>query len=175
MKIGIDIDNVIANTFADLIPHYERFMKQRSTPQQVIETMRRRKLKMLHYYFMSWQKRVMTTVGLIEGSAETIRQWHPDHQISLVTSRLRWFNRQTQEWLKKHNIPFDELHHAKEKSKHTKAKGCDLFIEDNVEECKILADYCERIFLFDHPWNRKELHKKNIIRVKDWQDIRNKL
>ena len=165
MKIGIDIDNVIADTFADLIPHYERFMKQRSTPQQVIETMRRRKLKMLQYYFMAWKKRIMVTVGPIEGAAETSRQWHPKHQISLVTSRLCWFNRQTRDWLNKHNIPFHELHHAKERTKHKKANGCDLFIEDNVEECKILSDHCERVFLFDHHWNRIELAKKNIIRV----------
>ncbi len=174
MKIGIDIDNVIADTFADLIPHYDKFMGRQHTPQEVVETMRRNRLTLLRYYFMAWKKRIMIRVGLIEGAAETIRQWHPNHQISLVTSRLPWFNRQTREWLNKHGIPYHELHHAKERTKHTKARGWDLFIEDNVEECRILANHCERVFLFDHPWNRVELAQKNISRVKNWQEIREK-
>lgn len=171
MEIGIDIDNVIADTFKDLIPYYNKFMGREETPQEVIETMRRRKLLMARYYLNAWRKRVMTRISLIKGAAETIRRWHGDHQIKLVTSRLTIFNRQTRWWLNQHSIPYHELHHAKETIKYQKAPNCSLFIEDNLEECEILANHCERVFLFDQPWNQHFVAQKNIIRVRDWEEI----
>jgi len=172
MKIGIDIDNVIANTFRDLLPHFNRFVGKEADPIEVIRMMREDKLKMLAYYFDAWRKRIMTRVTPMEGAAETIRDWHKQHAIKLITSRLTLFNRQTREWLHRHAVPYHELHHAKEKTKHTKAGGCHVFIEDNPDECEVLAHHCERVLLFDHPWNRREFSAKNIIRVKDWKEIR---
>ena len=171
MKIGIDIDNVIANTFRDLIPHFNRFIGRQADPHEVIRIMRQDKIKMLAYYFSAWKNRIMTRVSLIEGAAETIRDWHKKHNISLITSRLLLFKRQTKHWLNQHSIPYHELHHARERTKHRKADGCQVFIEDNLEECEVLADHCERVFLVDHPWNRKDPAKKNIIRVKNWEEI----
>jgi uncharacterized HAD superfamily protein len=171
MKIGIDIDNVIANTFQDLIPHYNRFMKRQDSPLEVIETMRREKLKMLQYYFRAWRTRIMTSVSLMEGAAGTIRKWHQQHKIKLITSRLFLFNRQTRRWLKKHDIPFHELHHAKEKTKYQKGRDCRVFIEDNLDECEVLANHCEKVFLIDHPWNQRQPRQNNIIRVKNWDDL----
>ena len=172
MKIGIDIDNVIANTFAELVPYYNRFMGYESTPEEVVATMKRRKLKMLHYYFKAWQDKVMTKISVIAGAAETIKDWHGQHEISLITSRMSIFNRQTRQWLNNHSVPFHSLYHAKEKTKHLKANGCQIFIEDNFEECEILADHCERVFLLDYPWNRRATTKSNIIRVENWQQIK---
>ena len=175
MKIGIDIDNVIANTFQDLSGYFNQFMRVQADPIEVIRIMRKDKLKMLAYYFAAWKSKIMTQVSLVEGAAETIREWHNEHDIKLITSRLFIFNRQTRHWLQQHNIPYNELHHAREKTKHQKANGCEVFIEDNLEECEILADHCERVFLFDHPWNRVPVAKKNIIRIKNWKEIRNLL
>ena len=145
------------------------------TAQEVIETMRKQRIKMLAYYFYAWRKRIMSTVTLTKGSAETIRTWAREHKISLITSRRLVFNRQTRQWLNKHNIPYHELHHAREGTKFLKAKNCQVFIEDSFEECEILAQHCERVFLFDHPWNRKPLKQKNIIRVNSWPELREKL
>jgi uncharacterized HAD superfamily protein len=175
MKIGIDIDNVIADTFTDLIPYYNRFMGREDTPQEVIATMRRRKLLMVRYYFLAWRHRVMTGIKLIDGAAETLRGWAGEHQLKLVTSRLPLFNRQTREWLEKHQVPYHELHHAKETTKYRKAGQCEVFIEDNPEECEVLADHCERVFLFDQPWNRRTFSQQNIIRVNNWREIAEKL
>lgn len=172
MDIGIDIDNVIANTFQDLVPYYNRFMRREASPQEVIQSMRREKLKLLAYYYNAWRNRIMTTVTLVEGAAETIQQWHAKHTIKLITSRLPLFNRQTRSWLDRHNIPFHELHHARERTKHLKAGKCDVFIEDNLDECEVLADHCAKVLLFDHPWNRRPPARQNIIRVSSWDQIR---
>jgi len=172
MKIGIDIDNVIANTFHELSDRFNDFMGRQMEPLEVIETMRNNKLKMWAYWFTAWKEGMLSSVSAIDGSADTIREWYPYHEIKLVTSRMPIFRNQTIHWLKKHSIPYHELHHAKEKTKHTKAQDLELFIEDNFEESEILADYCDRVFLFDHPWNRRPSSKKNIIRVKNWEEIK---
>lgn len=171
MKIGIDIDNVIAHTFQDLVVYFNSFMGKNHSPNEVLERMRKDRLKMLAYWWSTWRRGLLKQVSPIEEAVAAIREWHPSHSISLVTSRLPIFNRQTKEWLKKHQIPFHELHHAKETTKHKKAPNCRVFIEDNLKECETLADHCEKVFLLDYPWNRGEIKKKNIIRVNNWGEI----
>jgi len=171
MKIGVDIDNVISNTFLDLANYFNEFMGKSAESKDVVEVMRKEKLKMLAYWLITWKDKLLTKVSPIEESADLIKKWHKDHEIVLVTSRISIFNKQTKDWLKKHGIPYHELHHAKEKTKHKKAKGCRIFIEDNIDECEVLADYCEKVFLIDYPWNRRKHDKKNIVRVKGFKDI----
>lgn len=171
MKIGIDIDNVIAHTFRDLVKHFNQYMGKEHDTISTLEAMRREKWKVLRYWVHTWRKGLLTLVEPVEEAAESIRRWYPEHRISLITSRLTIFNRQTRKWLKKHNIPFHELHHAAERTKFKKAKGCDIFIEDNLNECEILADHCPKVYLIDHPWNRTKLVRPNIIRVKSWDEI----
>ncbi|MBU0502158.1 MAG: hypothetical protein KJ811_02810 [Candidatus Margulisbacteria bacterium] len=171
MNIGIDIDNVIANTYQDLSPFFHDFMGKEHTPFEVVEIMRRRKMLMWRYFFLAWRKKVMSTVSLIEGAAQTIQSWHKEHKIFLVTSRTFFFNHQTRTWLKKFNVPYHELHHAKETTKYKKVTNCQLFIEDNLEEAEILANHCKKVMLFDQPWNRLPIKRDNIIRVSSWTEI----
>lgn len=170
MKIGIDIDNVITNTFEELSHYFNRFMRKEFTPPEAIEAMRKEKLKMVGYWFLTWRRGLLTQVKPIEGARETIGLLHAKHRIALITSRMPVFNRQTKLWLSRHDVPYHELHHAKEKHKYKKAGGCRYFIEDNLEEAEVLADHCEKIFLFDYPWNRRTT-RDNIIRVNGWRDI----
>lgn len=171
MKIGIDIDNVITNTFKDLADYFNDFFGIKASSEEVVRIMRKKKLKMWLYWFKSWNEKMMTKVTPIEGAIESIKALHLNHDISLITSRLSIFNSQTKEWLEKHGIPYHSLHHAKEKTKHKKAPGCDIFIEDNIDECEILADHCKKVFLLDQPWNKRAFSQKNIIRVNNWDEI----
>ncbi|PIS29089.1 hypothetical protein COT42_06210 [Candidatus Saganbacteria bacterium CG08_land_8_20_14_0_20_45_16] len=171
MNIGIDIDNVIADTYTDLSSFFHNFMGKEHTPFEVVEIMRWRKLLMWRYFARAWRQKVMTTIPLINGAAPVIREWYQKHNISLVTSRTIIFGRQTKKWLKEHDIPYHKLHHAKETTKYTKVKNCQLFIEDNLEEALVLANHCDKVFLFDQPWNRQPVKPNNIIRVSSWQEI----
>lgn len=173
MKIGIDIDNVIANTFYDLSKRFADFMGKDIPPAEVVSAMRKHKLKMWQYWAYAWRHKLLSLVLPIERSVETIAGWHSSgHSIFLITSRIPLFGRQTREWLKKFNVPYHELHHAKEGQKHKKISQCDLFIEDNIDECEALADHCEKVLLLDYPWNQKTISRSNIIRVKNWDEIR---
>ncbi|MEA3493831.1 MAG: hypothetical protein U9R38_05540 [Candidatus Margulisiibacteriota bacterium] len=171
MKIGIDIDNVIADTFRDLSDYFNEFMGRKVDPSEVVDIFRKERLKLWRYFFNAWRTKVMTRISPIDGAIETIQGWSDKHHIKLITGRFPLFNRQTKSWLKKLNVPYHELHHSREKEKFLKAKDCDIFIEDHFEECELLAEHCDRVFLFDHPWNRFSTKKKNIKRVKNWTEI----
>ena len=174
MKIGIDIDNVLAHTFRDLSGYFNRHMglKNETDPQEVVRIMREDKLKMVGYWFATWRKRLLSRVAPVEGALDTLLEWQPAHHLVLITSRMPLFNRQTKEWLAKHGFPYHELHHARELTKHKKANGCDIFVEDNLDEAEVLANHCKQVYLIDHPWNRRSTTKRNIIRVKDWAELR---
>ncbi len=172
MKIGIDIDNVIANTLVDLADRFNEYIGRELSPVEVVEVMRKEKFRMWGYWFLTWRKGLLTKVSVISGARDTIRQWHGGHKIVLVTSRLRILNRQTRFWLSENGIPYHELHHSKETKKHLKADGCEIFIEDNLEECEVLADHCRQVFLMDHPWNRRPIKNKNIVRVNGWSELK---
>jgi len=171
MKIGLDIDNVLANTFSELADYFNRYMGREHTPPEVVEVMRRDKLKMLGYWFVTWRDQLLTKLTPLDGAQATVRTWHSRHEIVLVTSRLSVFNRQTRSWLAKHDIPFHQLHHAREFHKYKKAVGCDIFVEDNLEECEVLAGHCPQVFLIDQPWNRRPVRANNIIRVAGWAEL----
>jgi uncharacterized HAD superfamily protein len=172
MKIGIDIDNVIANTFIDLAMKFNQYMGKEMAAEEVVRVMRKEKFKMYGYWFVTWRDKLLTQVTPIAGASATLKKWHKDHHIVLVTSRQSMFNRQTKDWLKFHDMPYHELHHSKELKKHLKAPDCDIFLEDNIDECEVLADHVEKVYLFDQPWNRREHNKKNIHRVKGWEELR---
>ena len=51
----------------------------------------------------------------------------------------------------------------------------DIFIEDEPRYCEDLAATGAKVFLIDHPWNREYTTPENIIRVKDWDEILQKI
>ena len=173
MQIGIDIDNVIGNTFQDLAYYIAKIFGKRIDPIKLVELIRRNTLQTIFFIYKAWRMRLLVKISPITGSAETIRKWYPKHKIILITSRSILLHRQTEEWLKKHNIPYHELLHAKEGMKYKRGKECTVFIEDNQRETEILADYCKFVFLFDYPWNRKSTKKSNIIRINSWPELDN--
>ncbi len=175
MKIGLDIDNVIANTFRELAEYFDRYMGKEHTPPEVVEVMRRDKIKMLGYWFLTWRDQLLTRLTPLPGARETVRDWHTRHRIVMVTSRMPVFNRQTKQWLAGQQIPFHELHHAREFHKFKKAGGCDIFVEDNLEESEILAEHCEKVFLMDQPWNRRAPKHGNIVRVAGWAELQSQV
>jgi uncharacterized HAD superfamily protein len=171
MIIGIDIDNVIGDTFQDLTYYIHKFIGKKIEPIKMLEFMRRKTLRTFIFVFKAWRIKLLTKISPINGAAATIQRWHPNHKIILITSRSVIFRKQTEKWLKEHRIPYHELHHAKMGKKYKRGKECNIFIEDNLEECLILSDFCDKVILFNYPWNQSAKEINNIIRVNSWEEI----
>jgi uncharacterized HAD superfamily protein len=103
---------------------------------------------------------------------------------SIVGRRL--IHKITKEWLQRHGFKYDGLVIERGKTQAwipriatrnrfiaATKKNIRVFVEDNLQNAKKLADACSIVFLIDHPYNKADSRQlaKNIIRVKTWGEI----
>lgn len=173
MIIGVDIDNVIADTEKSLrrMLLEERGIRLKredisSYSLEGIAGIGREELSFILDRFNNGG--IFLDVEVIEGARETIARLKERHRIDLVTSRPEKVADLTREWLGRNGILYDELHFASK----TKLNGIpyDLFLEDQDNFASELAEDGTFVLLFDAPWNRHVEHV-NIERVYSWQDV----
>lgn len=88
------------------------------------------------------------------------------HSIHIVTHRpTKEAQAQTIKWLETHEVPYDTLTFAKDKT----IVATDVFIEDNIDNAEALREVGVRSFLMKRPWNDTGLH--HIPFVFNWQDF----
>jgi uncharacterized HAD superfamily protein len=89
----------------------------------------------------------------------------------------------TKSWLKTNKIKYKKLLieksslDLKNRFYYTRKEAYKYFIEDDLKNALKLSCSCEYVFLLDHPYNQYDLIKipSNIIRVKSWKEIREKI
>lgn len=92
----------------------------------------------------------------------------------------------TKEWLKKHEIRYDKITiengseytpnpkmWRKNRFQSARKRHYAFFVEDELTKAKHLAQFCDIVFLLNHPYNQSNDNgsAKNIIRVGDWKEI----
>ncbi len=72
-----------------------------------------------------------------------------------ITARPPHLARATLDWLARHGLPVEAVHHTAvgTKSEVARQLGADATIEDNPAEAELLADVCDS-WLLDRPYNR---------------------
>ncbi|MDQ3898499.1 MAG: hypothetical protein M3326_14855 [Actinomycetota bacterium] len=87
-----------------------------------------------------------------------------------ITARPAHLARTTTEWLARHGLPVEEVHHTVvgAKSEVAKEVGADATIEDNPTEAELLAEVCDS-WLLDRPYNRTSAVVR-ARRVSSWDD-----
>lgn len=104
------------------------------------------------------------------GAAESLHRLSGLHKIHFVTARPKLMSEVTSDWLERHDIPADSVtllgtHH---KTSRARELGCDVFLEDSLENALELADAGIRVLLIDCSYNKGPL-ARGITRVKDWR------
>ncbi|MBZ9634113.1 5' nucleotidase, NT5C type [Clostridium sp. FP1] len=94
------------------------------------------------------------------------------HNIFFVTAREKSLTMLTHSYLRKNEIPYDDLFVLGSHYKVDKAREleCNVFIEDNYDNAVQLSDAGFKVLLLDANYNRKPLNE-NIIRVYSWKEI----
>lgn len=109
------------------------------------------------------------------------------YTLMLVTSRRKVITRETTEWIDKYfrNIfqgihftgIFDSDEHADYQVQLTKADilkniGAEYLIDDQPKHCFAAAEVGISALLFgNYPWNRSIKLVKNMVKVRDWQEV----
>lgn len=94
-----------------------------------------------------------------------------DFEIILITARNNKFRKLTENWLRKHSIPYNELIHEENKAPLAKKIKIDIFIEDNKDNIIQLNKYGIAVIIMDRYHNRQIQADKNIFRAYNWKDI----
>jgi uncharacterized HAD superfamily protein len=174
MIIGVDIDNVIADTEKELRRVIFEKMGLKLDREDItsysldnIAGIEREDLIDILGMFDSGD--IFLGLEVIDGARETLGMLKKSHEIVLVTSRPEGVREHTSIWLEREGIPYDKLLFASK----TKVNGVpyELFIEDQDKFACELAEDGTFVLLFDAPWNRHVRHE-NINRVYTWEDVR---
>jgi hypothetical protein len=174
MIIGVDIDNVIADTEKRLRAWiYDTNglkVEREDITSYALDTVPGMDEDTLGKILKEFRHGdIFLDLDVMEGAKDTLDSLYVNHRIVLVTSRPHIVEEKTRQWLSEKNIPFHELIF----NEHTKVNGTpyEVFIEDQGNFATELADDGTFVLLYDAPWNRHIEHD-NMDRVFNWEDIR---
>ncbi|MEK6823690.1 MAG: hypothetical protein AABY06_01525 [Nanoarchaeota archaeon] len=185
MKIGIDIDEVLADLMNPLINfhndnyntklHRDHFKTYNlwdiwgGTEEEANQK--------LQDFFHS---RYFMEVKPIENSQKNISILSRKYDLVIITSRPDYIKEKTVSWLNQNfSNNFAKYYFTCEwpkngmtrKEQICSERGINLIIEDSLEKSLACSKKGINVLLFDCPWNKYNFLPENITRVKNWNEI----
>lgn len=185
IKIGIDIDNVISDSYPSYLARFNSLYKTTIKYEEIsdfyyLEKFAGKAQKELAGFIdtLVVDESFQLTLPSYAGAKEVIRQWSCEgKRIHYITARPKAAYQVTYNWLLAKGFwtggttldMFDDKHHTKDyefKKEVVSKKAIDLMIEDSL----IIAQALDiPVILFDRPWNQGKLNS-NIHRLKSWSE-----
>ncbi len=158
MRLGIDLDGVVANFNAGWMARFNAEFGTELTPDQV---QRWDQLADLTHFdhlgqFWRWARNgdepsIFRDLPLIDGAAAALTELSQHHNIVIITAKPRWAIHDTFAWLADNQIPTQEVHITTEKWK----VPCDVYVEDSPFQLPEIAEKRPGALVvrFVRPWN----------------------
>lgn len=182
MKIGIDIDDTMADTFEYLMPYIAdffnvdiKYLKDNNISYNNLpKEMKERELEFAKEYY----DKIIPNTPFKPKVAEYIDKIKElGHEIVVITARDKTLYtdeyKTTIEELKNNNIQYDKLICDFDKAKVCKNEKIELFIDDSINNCKKVKELGIETILFNSKSNIN--NKTNLNRVDNWKDIYEKI
>lgn len=187
MKIGIDIDEVIAEFLESFLEFYNskynrNLKKEDFKSYQFEETLggshEEEAVELVKEHGYEGE------IKLVSGALEAIKELSKKHELIILTARHPMFKDKTEKFLEMHfgNIFSQILYTGEAFQKYgtTKSDLCrNLDISIIIEDNKIFSLECAEkginVFLMDRPWNKDCFNHENILRVKNWNEALEKI
>lgn len=172
MRIGVDIDGVIADFVAAFLPELNRICAC-SRDQIVSHDFRNNVYMDEESYKTLWEDlvddgRIYEKLVPVGGAQNALRDLAENHEILVISSRSGNSREATEAWLRKYGIPFARLEVGKSKREKVDMMArCDLVLEDELDIARMVAARGVPVILFDYPWNQVG---DRIRRVKGWEE-----
>lgn len=184
MKLGIDIDDTISDTYEVLFN-----MAQKYTIEELKRVGDINKEKCYTHHYIEfihkwndqenndfWKKYYLDMIKLIKPktcAVEYLRKINKQNEIYLITSRFKEAEELTKEWLDKYNIPYKKLIFAGEnKLQAMEQNKIDIFIDDSFENCKTISKHGIKTFMMDSRTNSLiDTESEDFIRVYSWPHV----
>jgi uncharacterized HAD superfamily protein len=172
MRIGVDIDGVVADFVRTFIPlvrerygvalaeHdiyvHDLFLVLGITEPEAMELIR---------------AAICSDLDLIHGAKEAIDTLNQQHDVTLLTARPEDLLEVTRQWLSKRGIRYRELLHLREGQKSAPQRAFDVVVDDHLREVIRFAGKARKIIVFDHPWNQSLNVRGLFDRAYTWEDV----
>ena len=181
MNIGIDIDDTMTYTYETIIPMIA--IKYKKNLDKLLN--QKYSYKMIYKIFPNYKEFVVNNystlakiVPLKEGVVETIKALkEAGHKIYIISSRNYLEYKEpyelTYNYLIKNNIPFDKLIvNAPDKAKECMANNIDLFIDNDIKNCRAVSKKGIKVLQFNTMFTPKI---RDIESVNSWEDVYHKV
>lgn len=177
MKIGIDIDDTITDTYYKVL---EFVSKEKNIEFDILKSKNYDYDELydgVDYPPMGdfiWNNfyKIIPNIKVKENAVEIMEKIIDDgHEIILITARSHAKPNQTKEYLKENKVPYTKFYECiHNKGELAQDEKIDLFIDDSVKNCKQVLDRNIKVLLFDAPYNKK---CKDYNRVCSWNEVYN--
>ena len=184
MKIGIDIDNVIADLDKTFLEEFEKEDKNKRNKgiinkkaKHITEGMFDWSSEEIEDFICNNMDRMAEKFDLIEGAKEFINKLYEDNEIFLITHRSNHFFKNpkliTVDWLNKKGIKYDKLIFTKSNNKSPECleNGIDIMFDDEADKCKFILNAGIESYLVKTRYNEK--YSLNVPIVNNWEEIYN--
>lgn len=186
MRIGIDIDDTIADTYEVMFAYAQHYtinelgrtgeiQNEVSSHHFYAEIMHHWNKEEAENFWNQYYEKIQY-VKPFTLAVEILQKLKAEgNEIVLITARYPAshfdIKKVTLEWLKTNNIPYDEIEIIREgKAQVALGKKVDLFIDDSFKNCTEVANAGIKSYLMDTRTN-KGLSAENVTRVYSWSDI----
>lgn len=145
MKIGIDIDDTITDSWECLIPYYSRLF---NIPEEILQNSKpyyysiKDKISLEDYFeiMQPIYDKVIPNVNLLPNVKEVIDKLYTlGCQVYFITARGRGHTdayKDSKDFLDKYHIKYEKIITGKEEKASTcESEGIDLFIDDSYRHC----------------------------------------
>jgi len=130
----------------------------------------------VHRFFNARANDILQKVPIREHAAETLQELQKDkHTIHLITARDERHRSLTEDWLKRHGVPYNQLFMSQPKQSYSKGALCQqlrvgFFVDDKVENALDTASHGIYTLLFHASHNLGKADSLPL--VKDWLQVR---
>lgn len=179
LNICIDIDGTITNPYSWL-PFANKYFHKNITEEQVTEyyihKVMKAKREEYEKFYEEYKFKIHSEDKLREDARAVIKVLMLSHNIYFVTARDKELTMLTHSFLKKNDVPYDDLFVLGSTYKVNKAAElkCSIFIEDSYDNALQLSNAGFKVLLMDTNYNGRKLNE-NITRVFNWKETYTKI
>lgn len=180
LKIGLDIDGVIADSFPVFREELNKYYGKDIIKIDDCDISKVYNVDWadLDSFFDQNVEYLFSAPKVMDGALETINHWlKAGHEIIIVTARKKGLEEKiTMEWLHKNNVPYNEVVFAGGASKTFAVKEhlIDVFVDDFISNALEIAALNIPVLLLDAPYNQGKL-PEGVVRCYSWEDIKNQI
>ncbi len=175
LRLGIDLDGVVADFNAGWITRYNRDFDAELTVDEIVEW--DAPTHLTHFpdmgEFWSWARTcgegrsIFRPLDPYPGAVESLMTLQKaGHKIVILTTKPHFAVHDTYEWLAQHEIPTTEVHILDDKT----TVECDVYLDDadhNLEALSTRRSHAS-VCRFVRPWNSSA---NRLIDIHDWPDF----